>query len=150
VLDNLTQAGGFLLGRRTYELFAAHWPNAGEDEQILAQPLNSTPKYVASRTLTEPLGWQNSTLLQGDVADAVIALKQQPGGDLYVIGSTQLAQTLLEHDLVDELRLMIDPIVLGTGKRLFNDNGPHRRLTLIDSFVVTTGAILTTYARATD
>jgi dihydrofolate reductase len=104
VVETLTAAGGYLLGRRTYEGFAAHWPNASEEEQVVAQPLNTYPKYVASRTLTEPLEWQNSRLLQGDVAEAVAALKQEDGGDLLAIGSTKLVQALIEHDLVDELR----------------------------------------------
>jgi dihydrofolate reductase len=144
--ENVNEAGGFVLGRRTYEIFAGHWPNAGEEEQALARPLNTKPKYVASTTLTEPLEWQNSTLLDGDVAEAVTALKQQDGGDLYVIGSTVLAQGLMEHDLVDEFRLMIDPILLGGGKRLFRDDGVARPFRLVDSQVTTTGAILATYA----
>jgi dihydrofolate reductase len=148
VVENLAQAGGFLFGRRTYESFAAHWPNASEEEQVLAQPLNTMPKYVASTTLVEPLVWQNSTVLQGDVVDAVVTLKQQDGGDLHVIGSTQLVHTLIEHDLVDELLLMIDPVVLGGGKRIFRDNGVLRLLRLVHSQVATTGAILATYARA--
>jgi len=82
VVDSVVNAGGFLLGRRTYEIFAAHWPNASKEEQVLAEPLNSKPKYVASRTLAEPLAWQNSTVLQGDVADAVAALKREDGQDL--------------------------------------------------------------------
>ena len=112
VVENLTEAGGFLLGRRTYEIFAAYWPNAPEEEQAVAQPLNTRPKYVASTTLSEPLEWQNSVVLQGDVAEAVAALKQEDGADLHVIGSTKLVQTLIEHDLVDEYRLMIDPVVV--------------------------------------
>src|SRR6266540_3394790 len=87
---SLVEAGGFLLGRRTYEIFAAYWPNAPEEEQVIAEPLNTKPKYVASRTLTEPLAWQNSTVLQEDVAEAVAALKQQEGEDLHVIGSSEL------------------------------------------------------------
>jgi dihydrofolate reductase len=148
VVENLTEAGGFLFGRRTYENFAAHWPNASEEEQVIAQPLNTRPKYVASTTLTDPLGWQNSTVLQGDLAEAVVALKQLDGNDLLVIGSTKLVQTLIEHDLVDEFRLMIDPLVLGSGKRIFHDDGPLRPLRLLDSQVTTTGAIIATYAPA--
>jgi dihydrofolate reductase len=148
VVESVVKAGGFLLGRRTYEIFAAHWPNASEEEQVLAEPLNSKPKYVASRTLTEPLAWQNSTVLQGDVAEAVAALKQQDGEDLHVIGSSQLVQTLVEHDLVDEFHVMIDPVVIGGGKRLFRDDGVLRPLRLLDSEVTTTGAILATYAPA--
>ena len=147
VIDNITRAGAFLFGRRTYEIFAAHWPNASEEEQVLAEPLNTRPKYVASRTLTEPLAWQSSTLLHADVPEAVSALKREDAGDLYVIGSTQLIQTLNAHDLVDELRLMIDPIVVGGGKRIFREDGPCRALQLIDSRATTTGAILVTYAR---
>jgi dihydrofolate reductase len=148
VVEDLAAAGGFLLGRRTYEGFAAHWPNASEEEQVVAQPLNTRPKYVASRTLTEPLAWQNSTVLQGDVVKAVAALKQEEGGDLLVIGSTELVQTLIEHDLVDEFHLMIDPLIVGGGKRIFRDDGALRPLRLVDSKVTTTGAILATYAPA--
>ena len=148
VVDSVVNAGGFLLGRRTYEIFAAHWPNASKEEQVLAEPLNSKPKYVASRTLAEPLAWQNSTVLQGDVADAVAALKREDGGDLLVIGSTQLVQTLIEHDLVDEFRVMIDPLVVGGGKRIFRDDGVLRPLRLVDHKVTTTGAIVATYASA--
>ena len=148
VVDSVVKAGGFLLGRRTYEIFAAHWPNASEEEQVVAQPLNTKPKYVASRTLTEPLEWQNSTVLQGDVAEAVAALKQEDGDDLLVIGSSELVQTLIEHDLVDEFRVMIDPLVVGGGKRIFRDDGVLRPLRLVDSKVTTTGAIIATYAPA--
>jgi dihydrofolate reductase len=152
VVDSVVNAGGFLLGRRTYEIFAAHWPNASEEEQVLAEPLNSKPKYVASRTLAEPLAWQNSTVLQGDVADAVAALKREDGRedgeDLHVIGSSQLVQTLVERDLVDEFQVMIDPVVVGGGKRLFRDDGVRRPLRLVDSQVTTTGVIIATYAPA--
>jgi dihydrofolate reductase len=148
VVETLTEAGGFLLGRRTYELLAAYWPNASEEEQVVARPLNTLPKYVASRTLTEPLQWQNSTVLQGDVVEAVVALKQEDGGDLLVIGSTELVQTLIEHDLVDQFRVMIDPLVVGGGKRIFRDDGVLRPLRLVDHRVTTTGAIVATYAPA--
>jgi dihydrofolate reductase len=147
-LGGIVEAGGFLLGRRTYEIFAAYWPNAPEEEQVIAKPFNTKPKYVASTTLDEPLGWQNATLLRGDVADSVAALKQEDGDDIHVIGSTQLVQTLTEHDLVDELRIMIDPLLLGGGRRLFRDDGTLRPLRLVESQVTTTGAILTTYAPA--
>jgi len=144
-VENVATAGGYLLGRRTYEVFAAHWPTASEAEQPLAEPLNTKPKYVASTTLSEPLEWRNSTVLEGDVAGAVAALKQQEdGGGLLVIGSPQLVQTLVGQDLVDEFRVMIDPLVVGGGKRLFGDDGALRRLRLLDSQVTTTGAILAT------
>jgi dihydrofolate reductase len=148
VVDSVVNAGGFLLGRRTYEIFAAHWPNASEEEQVLAEPLNTKPKYVATRTLAEPLAWQNSTVLQGDVADAVAALKREDGEDLHVIGSSQLVQTLVERDLIDEFQVMIDPVVVGGGKRLFRDDGVRRPLRLVDSQVTTTGVIIATYASA--
>jgi dihydrofolate reductase len=149
VLEGINEAGGFLLGRRTYEIFAAYWPNAPEEEQVIAEPLNTKPKYVASTTLSEPLEWQNSTVLQGDVAEAVPALKQQDdGGDLHVIGSSELVRELIAKDLVDELRVMIDPLVVGGGKRVFNDDGALRPWRLVDSQVTTTGAILATYAPA--
>jgi dihydrofolate reductase len=147
-LEGIVEAGGFLLGRRTYEIFAAYWPNAPEEEQVIAEPLNTKPKYVASTTLVEPLGWQNATLLRSDVADSVAALKQEDGLDIHVIGSTQLVQTLTEHNLVDEFRIMIDPLLLGGGRRLFRDDGTLRSLRLVDSQVAATGAILTTYAPA--
>ena len=148
VLEGLIAAGGFLLGRRTYEIFASYWPNAPEEEQVIAEPLNTKPKYVASTTLGDPLEWQNSTVLGGDVAEAVAALKQEDGADLHVIGSTELVQMLIDHELVDEFRLMIDPVVLGGGKHIFRADGSVRPLRLVDSEVTTTGAILATYAPA--
>ena len=149
VLASIVEAGGFLLGRRTYEIFAAYWPNAPEEEQVIAEPLNTKPKYVVSTTLTEPLAWQNSTLLKGEAAEAVAALKQEDGSDLHVIGSTELVQMLIERGLVDEFRLMLDPVTLGGGKRIFRDDGSLRALRLVDSDVATTGAILARYAPAT-
>jgi dihydrofolate reductase len=148
VLESIAEAGGFLLGRRTYEIFAAYWPDAPEEEQVVAEPLNTKPKYVASTTLAAPLEWQNSTLLQGDLAEAVAALKQEDGGHLHVIGSTELVRTLIEHDLVDEFRLMLDPVVLGGGKSIFRDDGLLRPLRLIDGQVTSSGAILATYTPA--
>ena len=146
-LGAILAAGAFLLGRRTYEIFAAYWPNASEEERVIADPLNTKPKYVASTTLSDPLDWQNSTVLQGDVANAVARLKQEDI-EVHVIGSTELVKTLIEHDLVDEYRLMIDPVILGGGKRLFRDDGALRALRLVDSQVTSTGAILATYAPA--
>ncbi|MGC5333481.1 dihydrofolate reductase family protein [Micromonospora sp. DT62] len=146
VIENVRGAGGYLLGRGTYEIFAAHWPNAPEDQQVLAEPLNALPKYVASTTLDEPLGWANSTLLPDDIEAAVRALKAETGKDLHLIGSPGLFQTLLDLGLVDELRVMIDPLVVGGGgKRLFGDDGAHRPLGLADSQVTSTGAIIATY-----
>jgi dihydrofolate reductase len=148
VVENLIGAGGFLLGRRTYEILGGYWPNASEEEQVVAKPLNEKPKYVVSRTLSEPLGWQNARLLRGEIGEAVAALKQEDGGDLVVIGSAELLRTLIGHDLVDELRLMIDPLFLGGGKGFFPDDGVLRPLRLVDSQVTTSGAILATYAPA--
>jgi dihydrofolate reductase len=150
VVDNLTHAGGFVLGRRTYESFAGHWPNASEEEQPIAEPLNKMPKYVATTTLRDPLEWQNSSVLGPDVPAAIRSLKEEDGDDLLVIGSTRLMGTLMEHDLIEEYRLMVDPLVLGSGTRLFSDMGARLPLALVDSQVTTTGAILATYARAED
>ena len=148
VIENVRQAGGFLLGRGTYEMFAAHWPSASAEEQPLARPLNALPKYVASRMLKEPLAWENSVLLKGDLVAAVAALKREEGKDLLAIGTPMLVQMLFAHDLVDELRLMIDPVILGGGKRFFRDDGMCRRLALSASETTSTGAILATYARS--
>jgi dihydrofolate reductase len=147
-VNNITSAGSFLFGRRTYESFAAHWPNASEEEKALAEPFNTRQKYVASSTLTEPLGWENSTLLRGDVIASVAELKQSAGDPLHVFGSTQLVRALLANNLVDELRLMIDPILLGGGKRIFRDDDALTSLTLVDSRPTTTGALPATYRTA--
>ena len=146
VVESVSGAAGFLFGRGTYERFAAYWPHASEEEQPLARPLNSRPKYVASTTLEEPLAWQNSRLLRGDVAGAVKALKREDG-ELLAIGTPMLVQALLAHDLVDELRVMIDPVILGGGKRFFRDDGICRRLALVSSEITSTGAILATWAK---
>jgi dihydrofolate reductase len=148
VLRSIVEAGAFLLGRQTYEIFASYWPSAPEEEQVVAEPLNTKPKHVASTTLAEPLEWQNSTLLQGDVAEAVAALKGEEGGDIHVIGSTRLVQSLLEHGLVDELRLMIDPVAVGGGKRFLPEDGALRPFRLVDSQAAGSGAILATFAAA--
>jgi dihydrofolate reductase len=148
VIENVRGAGGYLLGRGTYEIFAAHWPNAPQEQQVLAEPLNALPKYVASTTLDEPLGWQNSRLLRGDIGAAVRALKAEDGKELHVIGSPGLVQSLISLGLVDELQLMIDPLVVGGGKRLFPDDGGLRPLRLADSQMTSTGAIIATYATA--
>jgi dihydrofolate reductase len=148
VAQGYAEAGGFLFGRRTYQNLAAYWPNASDEEQVIAEPLNTKPKYVASRTLAEPLEWQNSTLLRGDMAQAVRSLKQEDSGNLHVIGSSEFAQALIEHDLVDEYRLMIDPLVAGDGKRLFRNRGALKPLRLAESQTTSTGAILATYAVA--
>lgn len=147
-LQPIVRAAGYLLGRRTYLNFAAHWPHAPEAERSLAEPLNTRPKYVASTTLKGPLAWQHAQLLEGDVAKAVARLKREAGGDLLVIGSAPLVQTLLAHGLLDELRLVIAPVVAGGGKRLFRDDAVLRSLRLVDSQVTSTGALLAAYTPA--
>jgi dihydrofolate reductase len=142
-LDELLEADAMLLGRVTYEGFAAAWPSR-TDEAGFADKMNTMAKYVVSSTLTEPT-WQNSTVVRGDVAAEVSKLKQQPGGNLLVAGSCQLAQDLLRHRLVDELRLMVFPIVLGSGKRLFGDGLGPTALRLTRSDAVGDGVLLLTY-----
>jgi dihydrofolate reductase len=146
VMKYIAEIGALVLGRRTYEIFAGYWPNAPE-EHAVGEPLNRLPKYVASTTLTEPLAWNNSSLLRPDVATALRALKQEDGRDLHVIGSTQLVRSLLADDLVDELRLMIAPLLLGGGKRIFPEDGELRRFRLAEHELTNDGALLTTYSR---
>jgi dihydrofolate reductase len=143
----LKATGGLLLGRTTYQHFASYWPNQPDDNPFAAV-LNELPKYVASTTLEEPLAWSNSTLIKGNVAEGVARLKEEPGKDLQVIGSGRLAQTLMQHGLVDEYRLMIHPLVLGSGKRLFEEGVPKTPLQLVDSQVTGTGVLLVTYRPA--
>jgi dihydrofolate reductase len=140
---SMAQTGAFLLGRRTYEIFASYWPTQSDDDPF-ARILNGLPKYVASTTLGEPLAWRNSTLLQGDVAKAVAELKEGEGGNIVVLGSGGLVQTLYENDLVDEYALMIHPIVLGSGKKLFREV-PRKPLKLADSVTTSTGVVMATY-----
>jgi dihydrofolate reductase len=140
--EGIAEAGGLLLGRRTYDIFAAYWPS---EEGPIANPLNSMPKFVASTTLREPLEWNNSTLLKGDVAEEVAKLKEQPDKDLLVIGSGDLIQTLIKHELVDEYRLMVHPVVLGSGRRLFAEGIPRTGLTLVDATPTGTGVLILTY-----
>ena len=147
VTQNILEAGAFVLGRRTWEIFAGYWPNAPEEERVVGDPLNTKPKFVASKTLTEPLSWENSHLLKGDAAEAVAELKRDEGGDLHVIGNARFVQVLNERDLVDEYRLMIDPLLIGEGKELFRRNTGFRPLRLVDGVVTSTGTILATYAR---
>src|SRR3954464_13823860 len=150
VVENVRSAGGYLLGRGTYELFAAHWPPAPQAQQMLAEPLNARPKYVASSTFHEPLSWQNATLLGSDLDSAVRALTAEDGDDLHLIGSPGLFRSLLVLGLVDELRVMIDPLVLGSGKRLFGDADTPRPLRLVESRSTGTGAVLATYVPGGD
>jgi dihydrofolate reductase len=148
MMERIAESGPYelLLGRGTYEIFAAHWPYVSDDDPI-ADHLNRTRKHVASRTLQQ-VEWSNSTLIAGDVAEYVAALKDQDGPEVQVHGSPGLIQTLLEHDLLDVFRVWTFPLVLGTGKRLFGDGTTASALTLVDSAVSKTGVTINTYERA--
>jgi dihydrofolate reductase len=143
-IDEAFESEALLLGRVTYEGFAEAWPSR---EGEFADKFNNMPKYVVSSTLEEP-EWNNSTVLEGDVVEEVSKLKQAVDGDIVVHGSARLVQTLLEHDLVDELRLMVFPVVLGSGKRLFGDTSDKKALRLADSNMVGDGVAILTYEPA--
>lgn len=145
--QGMAAESAMLFGRRTYEDFASFWPNAPQPNPF-TEVLNRSQKYVASRTLREPLGWENSTLLQGDAGDAVAELKRSSETDMVVLGSGDLIQTLMRRDLIDEYLVLIHPLVLGTGRRLFPDGGAPADLRLVDSKVTTTGVIIATYHRS--
>ena len=140
---DMAGTGSILLGRRTYEDFYSFWPH--QTDNPFTEVLDNTPKYVASTTLKEPLPWRNSTLLEGDAADAVAALKRQQDKDMVVLGSGELVRSLMERDLVDRYVLLIHPLVLGSGRRLFADGGPTARLRLVDATTTTTGVVIATY-----
>jgi dihydrofolate reductase len=143
-LDETVAAEALLLGRVTYEGFADAWPSR---EGEFADKFNQRPKYVVSSTLSDP-GWANSTVLDGDLAEAVTGLKGEHEGDIYVHGSGQLVQSLLENDLVDQLNLMVFPVVLGTGKRVFGETSDKKPLKLTDSKTVGDGVAILVYERA--
>jgi dihydrofolate reductase len=143
-LEETRAANALLLGRRTYEGFAEAWPSR---EGEFADKFNSMPKYVVSSTLRDPK-WNNTTVLEGDVAESVAQLKRDQDGDIVVHGSPRLVQTLVEHDLVDELRLMVFPVVLGTGKRLFGETSDKKSLRLVDSKIVGDGVAILVYRPA--
>lgn len=140
--EGMAQAGPLLFGRRTYEKFYSYWPH--QTDNPFTEVLNNSQKYVASRTLTEPLPWQNSTLLK-DAVTGVRELRNQPGADITVLGSGELLQTLMQHKLVDRYVLLIHPIVVGSGRRLFTGDGTLATLKLVDSITTTTGVIIATY-----
>jgi dihydrofolate reductase len=142
------QADALLLGRKTYEIFAAYWPQVSDEDPIAAK-LNRVRKYVASTTL-QHVEWNNSTLIDGDVTEAVGRLKDEPGGEIQVHGSWGLIQTLVKHDLVDEYRLWWFPVLLGTGKRLFGDGTTPGGLELVDSTTSGTGVVISRYQRQGD
>jgi len=141
--EGMANAGPLLLGRRTYEDFFSFWPH--QTDNPFTEVLDTTLKYVASTTLEEPLPWRNSALLEGDAAEAVAGLKRQPGKDLVVLGSGELVQSLRRRNLVDEYVLLIHPLVLGSGRRLFPDGGAFATLRLADTKTTTTGVVIATY-----
>jgi dihydrofolate reductase len=145
VTESTQKATALVLGRKTYDIFAASWPLVGDDDPVAAV-LNHIPKYVASRTLTTA-EWNNSTVLRGDVAEAVAKIKQQPGGEIQVHGSGDLVQTLLRHDLVDEFRILTIPVLVGSGKRLFADGTIPRGLRLAETRATPSGITFNTYER---
>ena len=144
--EGMASTDAYLFGRKTYEKMAAFWPTAPEDDPY-AQHLNSMRKYVVSTTL-DSVDWEPSTLIKDDVAGAVADLKAEAGGNIAVLGSGQLVQTLIAHDLVDEYFLAVFPLVLGSGKRLFRDLDEPAKLRLVDSKPTTTGGLLLTYRPA--
>jgi dihydrofolate reductase len=144
--ERMTATEALLFGRRTYEAFYSYWPK--QTDNRLTDVLTGTRKYVASRTLREPLPWENSTLLEGEAGEAVSALKEHPGADLVVLGSGDLIRTLMRSALVDEFVLLIQPLVLGSGRRLFADDCAPAALQLVDAKTSPTGVLIATYRRA--
>jgi dihydrofolate reductase len=144
MVESIRSAAGFLLGRRTYDIFAAHWPRVPTEGDPVADALNTLPKWVASTTLTSPT-WRNTTVLTGDVPAAVAKLKEQTDGTILIQGSGRLAQTLIEHDLIDEYRLLQFPVILGSGRRLFGNKTTPIALELIDTQTTSTGMLAQTY-----
>jgi dihydrofolate reductase len=144
-LEEVLEAGSHLLGRVTYESFASAWP---EREGPFAEKMNSMPKHVVSSTLAEPLAWNNSTLIRGDVADEVESLKQRDGGPILVAGSATLVHTLIENDLVDELRLMVFPVLIGGGIRPFPESRQRKAFKLAGTRAFESGVVVNTYEAA--
>jgi dihydrofolate reductase len=144
----MASSDSMLMGRVLYEEWAAFWPNQDPDENPVAARMNGVRKYVVSTTLEEPLEWNNSTLIGDNVAEEISRLKEQPGKDISISGSPTLVRSLLEEDLLDELRLMVHPIVVGSGKRLFEDGGDQKALQLVDSKIFSTGVLYLSYQPA--
>ena len=145
---SMAEADAMLLGRVTYEEFASYWPGVSAEEQPFAGYMNDTPKYVVSTTLQEPLGWKGSTLISGNVAEEIAELKRQPGRNIGITGSATLVRSLLQYDLLDELALMVHPVVVGGGRRLFEEGGETKELRLVDSKTFATGVVSLTYVPA--
>ena len=142
--SGMAASDALLLGRVTYEALAAFWPHQPGGTPMVDY-INSVPKFVVSETLEEPLEWNNSTLIEGNVAEEITQLKQQPGKDITILGSGVLVRSLLHDGLLDELKLIVHPIVLGGGKRLFEEGGDHKALELVDSKTFGTGVLYLTY-----
>lgn len=147
VTEIFARPTAFLLGRRTYDIFAGYWPRHDAPDNPVASKLNHLPKYVATTTLTSA-DWENTTLLRGDVVKEVTALKERLDGEIQMHGSAGLARTLLDHDLIDTLHLQVFPVVLGTGRRLFSDGIRPTAFRLTDARVTSTGVTLHTYELA--
>jgi dihydrofolate reductase len=141
----MAEADAMLMGRVLYEEWAAFWPNQDPDENPVAARMNGVRKYVVSTTLEEPLGWNNSTLIRESVAEEIAGLKRQTGGDISISGSGSLVRSLLKDGLIDELRLMVHPVVVGSGKRLFEEGSERIALELVDSRTFSTGVVYLTY-----
>jgi dihydrofolate reductase len=139
----MSKGGSLLLGRFTYEAFYAYWPH--QTDNPYTEVLNNSQKFVASRTLGEPLPWMNSTLLHGDAADAVATLKDERDEDIVILGSGELIRSLMARDLIDEYLLMVHPLVLGAGRRLFPDAGPPADLRLAEAITTTKGVVIARY-----
>jgi dihydrofolate reductase len=139
------QTDAMLMGRVNYEEWADFWPQQDQEENPAAVHMNGVRKYVVSTTLKEPLGWNNSTLIGGNVAEEIDKLKRQPGKDIAISGSGTLVRSLLQKNLLDELRLMVHPIVVGSGRRLFEEGGDRKELELVDSKTFSTGVVYLTY-----
>ena len=156
--DELFAADALLLGRVTYEGFAAAWPNMMEQYEgprraalgEFTDRMNNLPKYVVSTTLEDPLEWNNSTVIKGDVAKEIATLKQQPGQDILIGGSGDLVNTLMGHDLIDEYRLMVFPVVVGSGKRLFGEGSATKTLKLLETKTFGSGVVVLSYEPAGD
>ena len=146
--EGFAAADAMLMGRVNYEEWAAFWPGQDPQENPMAAQMNAMQKYVVSTTLEEPLGWQNSTLIGENVAEEIASLKQKEGGDIVISGSGALVRSLLQYGLLDELKLMIHPVVVGGGKRLFEDESEHKALKLVDSKTFATGVVYLTYRPA--
>ena len=146
--NELSASDALLLGRVTYEGFAAAWPRMTESAGEYADMMNGYPKYVVSATLGEPLEWNNSTLIRGNVAEEVLRLKQQPGKDILIFGSGRLVNTLRQYDLIDEYRLMVFPIVVGSGQRLFEDGSDTKIMSLADTETLGSGVVVLSYSPA--